>query len=163
MAPVTRGKGNYFAHSEDRNDREEPVREESPAAYQGHSGAQFSRLREQIAVLTRQLSIKNVQDRRRHIPSPHDSKKEDARVENEYGNPFPKRGVRRHQPLVQAQANQWESGFKLDIPEFNGGLQPEEFLDWIAAVEEVLDFKGVLEDRRVSLVTTKFRGRAIAW
>jgi hypothetical protein len=102
MAPVTRGKGNYFAHSEDRNDREEPVREESPAAYQGHSGAQFSRLREQIAVLTRQLSIKNVQDRRRHIPSPHNSKKEDARVENEYGNPFPKRGVRRHQPLVQA-------------------------------------------------------------
>jgi ADP-heptose:LPS heptosyltransferase len=36
-------------------------------------------------------------------------------------------------------------------------------LDWIAAVEEVLDFKGVPEDRRVSLVATKFRGRAAAW
>jgi hypothetical protein len=102
MAPVTRGKGNRFAHSEDRNDREEPVREESPAAYQAHSEAQFANLREQITVLTRQLSIKNVQDRCWHIPSSHDSEEEDARVENEYGNPFAERGVHRHQPLVQA-------------------------------------------------------------
>jgi hypothetical protein len=58
--------------------------------------------------------------------------------------------------LNLAQANRWEFGFKLNIPEFNGGLQPMEFLDWIAAVEEVLEFKGVLKDRRVSLVTTKF-------
>jgi hypothetical protein len=125
--------------------------------------AQFASLREKIAVLTRQLSIKNVQDRRRHIPSPHDLEEEDARVEDENGNPFVEHRVHRHQPLVQAQANWWESGFKLDIPKFNEGLQPEEFLDWIAAVEEVLNFKGVPEDRRVSLVATKFRGRAAAW
>jgi Ca2+-binding EF-hand superfamily protein len=128
MAPVTRERGNRFAHSEDGNDREEPVREESPAAYQAHSEAQFASLREQIAVLTRQLSIKNVQDRRRHIPSPHDSEEEDARVENEYGNPFAERGVHRHQPLVQAQANRWESGFKLDTPEFQSCMQPKEFM-----------------------------------
>jgi hypothetical protein len=102
MAPVTRGWGNRFAPSEDGNDHEEPVREESPAAYQTHSEAQFSSLREQIAVLTRQFSIKNVQDKRRHIASPHDLEEEDARVENEYGNPFAERGVHRHQPLVQA-------------------------------------------------------------
>jgi hypothetical protein len=84
-------------------------------------------------------------------------------MENEDGNPFAERGVHEHQPIVQAQTNRWESGFKLDILEFNGGLQPEEFLDWIAAVEEVLEFKGVPEDRRFSLVATKFLGRAIAW
>jgi hypothetical protein len=61
-------------------------------------------------------------------------------MENEDGNPFAERGVHRHQPFVQAQANRWESGFKLHIPKFNGGLQPEEFLDWIAAIEEVLEF-----------------------
>jgi hypothetical protein len=109
------------------------------------------------------LSIKNDRDRRRRIPSPHESEEEDARMEDENGNLFAERGVHRHQPLVQAQANRWESGFKLDIPEFNGGLQPEEFLDWIAAVEEFLEFKGVPEDRQVSLVATKFRGRAILW
>jgi hypothetical protein len=135
MTPVTRGRGNRFAHSEDGNDCEGPVREESPAAYQAHSEAQFASLREQIAVLTRQLSIKNVQDRRWHIPSLHDSEEEDARVENEDGNPLVECRVHRHQPLVQAQANRWESSFKLDIREFNKGLQPEEFLDWIAVVE----------------------------
>jgi hypothetical protein len=31
------------------------------------------------------------------------------------------------------------------------------------AVEEVFDFNGALEDRRVSLVTTKFRGQPVAW
>jgi hypothetical protein len=84
-------------------------------------------------------------------------------MEDENGNLFAERGVHRYQPLVQAQANRWESGFKLDIPEFNWVLQPEEFLDWIAAVEEVLEFKEVPEDRQVSLFATKFWGRATVW
>jgi hypothetical protein len=146
MAPVTRGRGNRFAHLEDMNNRQEPVREEPQATYQEHSEAQFASLREQIVALTKQLSIKNERDRSRHIPSPHESKEEDAHMEDENGNPFAEHGVHRHQPLVQAQANRWESDFKLDIPKFNRALQPEEFLDWIAAVEKVLDFKGVPED-----------------
>ena len=79
-------------------------------------------------------------------------------MEDENGNPFIECRVHGHQPLVQVQANKWESYFKLDILESNGGLQPKEFLDWIMAVEEVLDFKGVPEDQRVSLVATKFWG-----
>jgi hypothetical protein len=64
--------------------------------------------------------------------------------------------VRKRQPFIQAHTNQWESSFKLDILESNGGrLQPEELLDWTATVGEILDFKGVPEDQRVSLVTTK--------
>jgi hypothetical protein len=46
-------------------------------------------------------------------------------------------------------------GFKLDILEFQGDLQPKEFMDQVAAVRDVLDFKEVLEDRRVSLVASK--------
>jgi hypothetical protein len=42
-------------------------------------------------------------------------------------------------------------------------MQPDEFLDWVAAVEEILDFKRVPEDRRVSLVATKFQSKAAAW
>jgi hypothetical protein len=128
MALVTRGRSNRFAHLENVNDREEPVREEPPATYQAHSEAQFTSLREQIAALTKLLSIGGGQDRRRHIPSPHESEEDDARVEDEDGNPFAERGVHRHEPLVQAQANRWESSFKLDIPEFQGCFQPKEFL-----------------------------------
>jgi hypothetical protein len=128
MAPVTRGRGNRFAHLEDVNGGEEPVREEPSATYQAHSEAQFTSLREQIVALTKLLSIGNGRDGLQHIPSPHDSEEEDAHVEGEDGNPFAERRVHGHQPLVQAQANRWESGFKLDIPEFQGCFQPEEFL-----------------------------------
>jgi hypothetical protein len=128
MAPVTRGRGNHFAQLEDVNDREEPVREEPPATYQAHSEAQFASLREQIAALTKLLSIGSGRDRRRHIPSPHDSEEEDAYVEDEDGNPFAERRVHRHQPLVQAQTNRWESDFKLDTPEFQSFVQPKEFM-----------------------------------
>lgn len=43
----------------------------------------------------------------------------------------------------------WKSGFKV-----SGWLQPEEFLDWMTAVEEVLDFKEVSNERRLPLVAT---------
>jgi hypothetical protein len=102
MVPVIRGRGNCFAHLEDVNDRKELVREEPPATYQAHSEAQFASLREQIAALTKLLSIRSGRDKRQHIPSPHESEEEDARVEDEDGNPFAEHGVHRHQPLVQA-------------------------------------------------------------
>jgi hypothetical protein len=60
-------------------------------------------------------------------------------------------------------ANRWKSGFKLYISKFSGGMQPEEFMDWVVVVKEILDLKGVPKDRRVSLVTTKFWHRAAAW
>jgi hypothetical protein len=128
MAPITRGRGNRFAHLENVNDREEPVREEPPATYQAHSKAQFVSLREQIVALIKLLSIGSGRDRRWHIPLPHESEEDDARVEDEDKNPFAERRVHRHQPLVQAQANRWESGLKLDILEFKGCFQPKEFL-----------------------------------
>jgi hypothetical protein len=43
-------------------------------------------------------------------------------------------------------ANQWGNRFKLNIPEFQGDLQPEEFLDWMLVVEEVFEFNGVLDE-----------------
>ncbi|KAI3709992.1 hypothetical protein L2E82_39765 [Cichorium intybus] len=57
----------------------------------------------------------------------------------------------------------WEAGLKTDIPEFHGNLQAEEFLDWLATTEEILEFRGVPDERRVSLIATRLRGRATAW
>ncbi|KAH7866670.1 hypothetical protein Vadar_023461 [Vaccinium darrowii] len=42
-------------------------------------------------------------------------------------------------------------------------MSPEEFLDWVNAVEEIMDFKEVPMERRVPLMATRFRGRASAW
>jgi hypothetical protein len=47
------------------------------------------------------------------------------------------------QHCTQSHANQWENGFKLNIPEFQRDLEPEEFLDWVLAIEEVFEFNEV--------------------
>lgn len=47
-----------------------------------------------------------------------------------------------------------------DFPEFQSCLQPKEYLDWVAVAEEILEFKEVPDDRRVSLVVMTFRGQA---
>ncbi|PWA82093.1 reverse transcriptase domain-containing protein [Artemisia annua] len=58
----------------------------------------------------------------------------------------------------------WESGLRVNIPDFDGDtLNPEGFIDWLAAVEEVFEFKDIPENKRVPLITTKLRGRASAW
>ncbi|CAA0833578.1 F-box associated ubiquitination effector family protein, partial [Striga hermonthica] len=59
--------------------------------------------------------------------------------------------------------SRWEAGFRVDIPEFAGGVDGSDFVEWWASVEAVLRFKGVPEDRRVGLVATRFRGRAATW
>ncbi|GJX81570.1 putative nucleotidyltransferase, ribonuclease H, partial [Tanacetum coccineum] len=52
----------------------------------------------------------------------------------------------------------WESGMRVDIPDFAGDtLSPEGFIDWLVAVEEVFEFKEVPENKRVLLIATKLR------
>ncbi|CAN1222798.1 hypothetical protein LINGRAPRIM_LOCUS674 [Linum grandiflorum] len=131
-----------------------PPRRESRAANHGDDEAdlaEFRRatadLRRQVELLTQQLA-KSVHIRR------HD---DDVTVTDD--NPFA--GHRYHSP--ERPSHKWEQGFKVEIPTFDGSLQPEEFIDWLSQVEEILDFKEVPEGRRVSLVTIRLRDRAQAW
>ncbi|PKI57954.1 hypothetical protein CRG98_021669 [Punica granatum] len=55
-------------------------------------------------------------------------------------------------PTTETNQRRWETSLKIDIPEFQGDLQPEEFLDWLATLEEVPEFKGIPDDKRVQLV-----------
>ncbi|GJW45517.1 reverse transcriptase domain-containing protein [Tanacetum coccineum] len=58
----------------------------------------------------------------------------------------------------------WKSGIRVNTPEFDGNtLNHVGFIDWLVAVEEVFEFKEVYENKRVSLIATKLRGRASAW
>ena len=57
----------------------------------------------------------------------------------------------------------WESSMRLEVPEFQGSLQPEEFIDWLCTAEEVMEFKGVPEEIKVPLITIRLWGRATAW
>nr|GEX02447.1 putative reverse transcriptase domain-containing protein [Tanacetum cinerariifolium] len=55
----------------------------------------------------------------------------------------------------------WESGIRVNIPEFDGNtLNPEGFIDWLVTVEDVFELKEVPEKKRVPLIATKLRGGA---
>jgi hypothetical protein len=90
-------------------------------------------------------------------PNPQDVEEESEGDEN----PFANQPVQRRP--THDESRRWETGLKVDIPEFHGGLQADEYLDWINTVDEVLEFKQVPEDKRVALVATKLRGRARVW
>ena len=59
--------------------------------------------------------------------------------------------------------NQWEKRFRVDIPEFHGGLRGDDLIDWLISVEEILEFKQVPPAWRVPLVATRFRSHAAKW
>nr|GEU61740.1 putative reverse transcriptase domain-containing protein [Tanacetum cinerariifolium] len=71
---------------------------------------------------------------------------------------------RREDEDEEEDNRRWESGMRFNILDFDGDtLNPEGFIYWLAAVEEVFEFKEVPENKRVSLIATKIRGRASAW
>ncbi|XP_042437074.1 uncharacterized protein LOC122023042 [Zingiber officinale] len=53
--------------------------------------------------------------------------------------------------------------FKVDIPDFEGRNNPNEFIDWLNSVERVFEFKDVQEDSKVKLVAIKLRKYASIW
>ena len=78
--------------------------------------------------------------------------------EEEYEEEIPPRHHR--VAATNDDRRRWEAGMRTEIPEFHSSLRPEEFLDWLATVEEILDFKDVPENKQVPLVATRLRGRA---
>jgi hypothetical protein len=165
MAPITRKGGNRYASLHDMYEHSDSVHEDPEATPEGHEEDLQAALRARIEDLTRQLDESRLYDIRRRRRTPPQQEEEDSGSDDSYGaaNHFAERQTQGRRPPAQAHANRWESGFKLDIPEFSEGMQPEEFLDWVAAMEEILEFKEVPDDKRVPLVATKFRGRAAAW
>jgi len=51
----------------------------------------------------------------------------------------------------------------LDVPKFEGRLDPDEFLEWLQAVERAFEFEEVPEDQKAKLVALKLRSFASLW
>ena len=57
----------------------------------------------------------------------------------------------------------WNSNIRVDIPDFEGQLQPDEFVDWLQTIERVFELKEVPEDQRVKIVAVKLKKHASIW
>ncbi|KAI4372863.1 hypothetical protein MLD38_011046 [Melastoma candidum] len=51
----------------------------------------------------------------------------------------------------------------VQIPEFEGNLDPNEFIDWMHTVERIFDYEEVPEDRKVKLAALKLKKYASLW
>ena len=49
------------------------------------------------------------------------------------------------------------------IPEYDGKLKPDEFMDWLAYMENIFSDKPMMEGRKATLVATRFRNCAAIW
>jgi hypothetical protein len=52
---------------------------------------------------------------------------------------------------------------KVDIPDLEGKMQPDDFIDWLTTVERIFNFKDIPENRKVKVVAIKLRKHASIW
>jgi len=93
------------------------------------------------------------------------SRSQSAEEEGEpEGNPF---GMSEEdearEPRRRRGRKQTSMDFKVAIPEFEGQLNPDEFLDWMSTVKRVFEYKDILDDKKVKLVFLKLRRYVSIW
>ncbi|KAJ9548662.1 hypothetical protein OSB04_021205 [Centaurea solstitialis] len=54
-------------------------------------------------------------------------------------------------------------GIRTEVPEFDGRLQPDDFLDWLQTVERVFDLHDIPDPMKVKLVAIKLKKSASLW
>ena len=119
-------------------------------------------LRGQLASLTEE-----VRRIRRYHPRNNDELAKDAEIDSHsnFSNPIgqPRGGIPQEVLGPPRGKPKWESNFKIDLPEFYGSLNHEEFMDWLNQVERIFDFHEVPDSKKVKLIFIKLKGRASAW
>ena len=81
-----------------------------------------------------------------HHPRNHASEEEEV-FDGEPAIPFADYPPRERRVFPHNRNSHWETGVKIDIPEFHGGLSAEDFLDWVNDVEDILEFIKVPEEK----------------
>ena len=124
-------------------------------------------LQAQVKYLQSQLG-KMMQEKRKNLQSPRSSSKhnlgdseeeeESNSLEDSEEDAYVRRPKRHQRPQDRSY-----NDFKVDIPNFEGQLDPDVFLDWLQTVERVFEFKDIPDERKVKLVALKLRKYASIW
>ncbi|GAV70045.1 hypothetical protein CFOL_v3_13544 [Cephalotus follicularis] len=56
-----------------------------------------------------------------------------------------------------------DRGLQLDVPEFMGNLNLDDFIDWLNAIERVFDYKEYSEEKKCKVAIQKFKKYASLW
>jgi len=100
-----------------------------------------------------------MRERRRDLrESPPSSDSSEPEGSNPEDNPFSSlsesyRSLRRQ----VTRPREVHNDLKVDIPEFEGQLDPDEFLDWLQIVERFFDIQDILDENKVKRIALKLR------
>ena len=119
----------------------------------------------QLKYVQRQLG-QLMEEKKRGLWNSKSSSKHRDSDDSEGSNPmsdssedeFEQRSRRHQRPRERGYGD-----FKVDIPEFEGQLDPDIFLDWLQTVERVFEYKDIPEGKKVKLVALKLRKYASIW
>ena len=112
----------------------------------GNRNHEMDEMRQQIATLT--AMVQGLQVSRAGSGGSEDS-------QSHFENPFGEPNWRRPPPHLPYK---WENQVKIELPEFNGSLNPDEFVDWMNTVERVFDYGEVSEVKMVKQVDIRLKG-----
>jgi len=116
----------------------------------------------QLEYLKKQLD-QAMRNNRREIRSSHSSDSQSVGEESE-GNPFATSDEDlERRPRRARTGKQLALDFKVEISEFEGQLNPDEFIEWMNTVERVFEYKDAPNDEKVKLVALKLRRYASIW
>ncbi|KAK4489910.1 hypothetical protein RD792_000558 [Penstemon davidsonii] len=147
-----------------RGNRRKPKVNTTPVRERDLRDVEMDDLRRQVEQLQQRLLRFETKD---HDVS-HDSEG-DASYEDEETNPFADTRSRissdssKPRQRTPRQNLPREYDVKVDIPEFAGKINAEEFSDWLHTVERIFDYKDVPDDRKVKLVAIKLTKYASIW
>ena len=125
----------------------------------------YEEVRSQNEYLRTQLAKSKSNQRKnlRYTPS-HETPESEHEDEEEESNFF---GSSSDEGRPRARRNQRNSNrsldFKVEILEFEGRLDPDEFLEWLQTVKRVFEYKDVPKDKKVKLVALKLRKYTSLW
>ena len=108
-------------------------------------------LEAQVTYLRTQLG-QLLEEKRRWVHSPTPSHPHEPVVESEEEVLHSRANSSDEEaPRIQKQGGNI-GGVRIDIPEFEGQLGPDLFLDWLHTIERIFEYEDIPEDKKVKLV-----------
>jgi len=100
----------------------------------------------------------------RNIQSSHSTSEPYSVKDESKDNPFAySEDGEERRPRRSRRGKELAMDFKVEISEFEGQVNPDEFIDWMNTMERVFEYKDVLNGKKVRLVALKLRKYASNW
>ncbi|KAJ0946192.1 putative retrotransposon gag domain-containing protein [Helianthus annuus] len=114
--------------------------------------------------------IRELQIENQYLRQEEDQTYTDSVIWDEYDrdadfhNVFARQHRRNASPQPRQQPDHLRAlGLRTEIPEFEGRLQPDDFLDWLQTVERVFDLREIPDQLKVKIVAIRLRRYASLW